>query len=83
MASKKGCLLTCDRCGKNVFLALLGKDYYDGGYSSSDKFEKYPEGWKYLSIGTYTTLCPECYAEWERILKAFMEGANVEDEKES
>lgn len=77
MASVKGELVTCDRCGKNVFLKLIGKDYYDGGYSSADKFEEMPKGWKRTCVEVYRWLCPECSEAWEELCIAFMERENI------
>ena len=75
MGSKKGKLLTCDRCGATVFLALEGQNYYDGGYTVTDKFEKAPEGWKaWTVVDVYRTLCPECYSLWLKMCKEFLDG---------
>ena len=74
MAEVKGKLLTCQRCGKSVFLKLIGKNHYDGGYTVTDKHEPRPSGWETYSIPkVYTDLCPTCGAEFERLCKAFME----------
>ena len=80
MSSEKGALLKCNRCGKTVFLPLKGKEYFDGGYSSADKFEKAPEGWQRVHIEKYVDLCPACSIEWGVICKEFMEVENAEEE---
>lgn len=80
MASKKGSLLICDRCGNTAFLPLTGKDYFDGGYSSADKFEPYPKGWTHICIGVYSDLCPECSKEWEKTRAAFFNRVLAEEE---
>lgn len=73
MASKKGMVTTCDRCGVSVFSELKGKEYFDGGYSSSDKFESLPDGWGSDTVkGKYTMLCPACRNEWHRLGEIFM-----------
>ena len=72
MSDIKGKLITCNRCGETVFVKLIGKDYFDGGYSSRDKFEEPPEGWQtWICIEQYTCLCPECYKEWQEVRKKF------------
>ena len=76
MASKKGKLLTCDRCGKTVFLEFLGNNYSDGGYTVNEKFEAAPEGWEnHYEIGH---LCPTCNAEYKQIRQHFMRMGKVE-----
>lgn len=73
MASKKGLLKTCDRCGEQIFLKLKGTNYYDGGYTRTDDFEPEPEGWDWTIVkGKYRTLCPKCSREWERIGAQFL-----------
>ena len=74
MGSKKGKVTACDRCGESVFSALLGKDYFDAGYSSRDKVEPLPEGWEYAIVkGKYGYLCPECAKAWLDIGTAFLD----------
>ena len=73
MANDKGLLKTCDRCGAQVFLKLLGTEHFDGGYSTRDKFEDTPTGWEYERVaGTSRVLCPGCSEEWERLGRDFM-----------
>ena len=73
MAQEKGMVTTCDRCGAYVFSKLLGKEDFDGGYSSRDKFESLPEGWGRESVrGKYTILCTTCREQWLRQGRAFM-----------
>ena len=72
MSEQRGKLLTCDRCGKTVFLKELeakGKDA-DGGYTrwNEYKHEEPPEGWSRKYFGDYIksyNLCPECSKELE------------------
>ena len=74
MASQKGIVTTCDRCGASTFQALLGKNYYDGGYTVTDKFEPFPEGWERAVVrGKYGYLCPECSQAWLEIGTAFLD----------
>lgn len=70
----KGMLVTCKRCGKTVFLKLIGKTDFDGGYSSADKFEATPPGWELRHVPqVLTQLCPTCDAEFTKICNTFME----------
>lgn len=72
MIEQCGKLITCDRCGKNLFLKRIGETY--GGYTRWNKFEDPPDGWKYYcDIGR---LCPECNEEYVSIVEEFM---NVEE----
>ena len=70
MSEQCGKLITCDRCGKNVFLKCIGEGETDGGYTKWNKFEENPNGWKYY----YNTglLCPECNEEYVDIVEEFM-----------
>ena len=43
MSEKCGKLVTCDRCGKNVFLKCIGEEETDGGYTKWNKFEDPPD----------------------------------------
>lgn len=69
MASKKGLLVSCDRCPATCFREYTGKGSADGGYTTWDKFEPAPEGWDYHSeVGT---LCPKCNAEYLNMIENF------------
>lgn len=70
MSRTNGCLLTCDRCGKQIFLKLTGEGEMDGGYTRWNKFEPVPEGW---GLNGVKNLCPECYAKWKELEKEFMD----------
>lgn len=73
MGQEKGLLTTCARCGAQVFSKLIGRDTFDGGYSSKDKFEELPEGWGTDHVkGVYTMLCPTCKKDWHDIGEAFI-----------
>lgn len=70
MAEEYGKLVSCERCGKTVFLKRIGEGEADGGFTRWDMFETFPEGWKYCSgVGT---LCPTCSAEWQLLIDGFM-----------
>lgn len=70
MIEECGKLITCDRCGKNVFLKRIREGETYGGYTRWIKFEEAPDGWKYYcDIGR---LCPECNEEYVDIVEEFM-----------
>lgn len=71
MSSTNGRILECDRCGEKIFLKLLGKEYFDGGYSVHDKFEAAPEHWLYKALPKYCNLCPSCNKEITKLFKEF------------
>lgn len=73
MSSKKGLLVTCERCGATEFREYIGKGETDGGYTTWDKFEPASEGWAYiLEVGT---LCPACNKEYQRFVEEFKASA--------
>lgn len=78
MAEATGKLLTCDRCGATCFLKCTGDGVTDGGYTRWNKFEDRPKGWQYHSDSDIGQLCPKCNAEYEEIIKGFMENKKVE-----
>lgn len=80
MSQKFGKLVICDRCGQRIFLKYLKTKFLNGGYDSVDYFEKMPEGWEVRSgIGL---LCPECNADYKKMVDEFMGGSH-EDDSES
>ena len=68
MAEEKGKLLTCDRCGRSIFLKYIGKgEVYDSRHSNDywDKFEPMPDTWLYETAIGY--LCDDCaylFRQW-------------------
>lgn len=73
MSEQIGKCLTCDRCGKTVFLPWEGTEEWDGGYSEIQHFAKKPEGWtKNVDIGD---LCPDCSELYQTMMHAFKEMA--------
>ena len=65
----KGRLTKCDRCGTLLFCETNGEGEADGGYTRWNTFEESPEGWEQQRIaGKYKSLCPECNAEYLRLL---------------
>ena len=69
MAEVIGKMCSCDRCGATVFLRCTGKVKQDGGETSMDTFEPYPDEWHFrIGIGS---LCPECNEEYEKLVNDF------------
>jgi DNA-directed RNA polymerase subunit RPC12/RpoP len=80
MSEQRGKLLTCDRCGKTVFLKELEAKERDtdGGYTrwNEYKHEDPPEGWTYKYFGDYIkryNLCPECSKKLEETREKFFQ----------
>lgn len=70
MGEWKGKIVTCDRCGRECRRELIDTVEADGGFTRIDRFVKMPETWKYRYEIGY--LCPDCNAEYESLIKAFM-----------
>ena len=59
---EKGMKVTCDNCGRDIFLHRVEDVVMDGGYSRSEKYEDMPDGWASCYIlHKYIILCPDCY----------------------
>lgn len=71
MSKVNGRLVTCDRCGAEVFIKLIDSKELDGGFSRVSKFEALPEGWKWYSA-LDADLCPTCSEEWLELEADFM-----------
>lgn len=70
MAQVNGKLVTCDRCGAQVFLKCTGEGERDGGFTRWNKFEPFPEGWEvYHIVGL---ICPDCHSKYKTIISNFM-----------
>lgn len=79
MAEIKGKLLTCDRCGEQIFLKHIKTDALDGGFTKREIYEETPEGWYSRNVskdfvGKYAFLCPECNRQCGKLLTDFMGG---------
>jgi len=62
MSVTEGKLLTCDMCGKSVFLKFVGEKEADGGYTKWREYEK-SDGWiMNVHVGNIWlgNVCPEC-----------------------
>lgn len=66
---KKGKMITCDRCGKTIFLEKIETRDTDGGYAKYDVYEN-AEGWTH-PIG-FCDLCPICSDDLEEMKRIFM-----------
>ena len=77
MGSETGLLLTCDRCGDQVFLRKTGQTVTDGGYTRRDDFEAAPE-WKYYSDVRRITMCPRCSQQYKDLFERFMKEVEYE-----
>lgn len=64
MSEVKGTLLTCDRCGATCFLKYTNEGVL--------------KGWQYYYRTIVGHLCPNCNAEFEKIIKEFMENKRIE-----
>lgn len=71
MTERKGLLCTCDYpgCGEWCFREYIGQGVTDGGYTTWDKFELYPDGWERTFKGRM--LCPSHAAKWAELKDAF------------
>lgn len=63
----------CKRCGEVLLRKRIETEYLDGGFTTYEKFEDNPDGWKYHA--ETGDLCPECEALYQSRLQAFMEYA--------
>lgn len=64
MATEKGLLTTCDRCGAYAFARYMGR-----GENGGSAYEAIDAGWTRDDIGD---LCPSCSAAWQDIKKRFI-----------
>lgn len=84
MAKVYGQIVTCDRCGAEIFRKCIGEGELDGGRTRWNKFEEMPNGWDLVAIpkslgrvgngnehNGYLYVCPDCHNLWDKIV---MEG---------
>lgn len=71
MSEQIGKMITCDRCGKTVFLKCTGPIYLDGGFSKVVNFEKSPKGWEHHADKELGLLCPECEIDYQKMVSKF------------
>lgn len=67
--NKYGRLVTCDRCGTEIFLNRLGEKEQDGGFTKYHEYEPYPDDWEHTLEGM--DLCPTCNAYYEKMMERF------------
>lgn len=77
MSEQIGKIITCDRCGKTVFLKHTGTTL-DAGWSRIDNFEKRPEGWGYHADKELGLLCPECESAYQKVIRKFKQDISKE-----
>ena len=92
MAKVNGQLVTCDRCGKQIFRKCTGEGEADGGFTRWNNFEAMPDGWDLVAVPSslgwigngnayngYIQACPDCSKLWEEIiLDEFLKGTKYE-----
>ena len=86
MAELKGKLLTCDRCGEQIFLKHIKSDALDGGFTNREIYDDTPSGWYSRNVGKdfvckYALLCPECNRLCGELLAGFMGGRESVNDK--
>lgn len=83
MAETEGMMLTCDLCGKSVFLKYLETKDYDGGFTHVRHYEDKPEGWQtwHVTNVIHSALCPSCNERMQEALLACVSGIKGEREK--
>ncbi|MBR3226365.1 MAG: hypothetical protein IKF78_13680 [Atopobiaceae bacterium] len=82
MAETEGKLLTCDLCGKTVFLKYVGDSEADGGFTRVRRYEDRPDGWQtwHATDVIHSTLCPSCNERMQDALLACINGIKGEGE---
>lgn len=96
MAKINGQLVTCDRCGVQVFRRCTGEGETDGGYTRWNDFEPLPAGWGMVAIpavknapsgnvyNSYIQVCPACHALWaEAVNEKYLKGTPYYKETEA
>lgn len=97
MAKMNGQIVTCDRCGAQVFRKCTGEGEADGGWTRWNNFEALPDGWDLVavpkSIGWvgngnayhgYLQVCPACHELWDKVvIDGFLKGTKYYKEVEN
>lgn len=71
MGEWTGKIVSCDKCGREIRRELIDQTETDGGFTRIDRYVELPKTWKYRYEIGY--LCPDCNAEYESVIKKFME----------
>lgn len=80
---KVGKLVTCDRCGKTLFLEDEVPMYTAKDIGEDAKYGLNNEEWKCWAVTSDgKDLCPECAAHYERMMGYFWNGAKVDPAEE-
>ena len=95
MAKVNGQIVSCDRCGANVFRKCTGEGEMDGGFTRWNEFEPLPNGWDLVAIPSnrrapsgnayngYLMVCPECHALWDALINEnFLRGTEYYEIRE-
>lgn len=96
MAKVNGQIVSCDRCGSEIFLKCTGEDEADGGFTRWNEFEPLPEGWDFVAVpksvgwpgsgnayNGYLQVCPECHKLWDKIvIEGFLKGTQYGKKEE-
>lgn len=92
MAKVNGQLVTCDRCGKQIFRKCTGEGEADGGFTRWNDFESMPDGWDLVAVPSslgwvgngnayngYIQVCSDCHKLWDEIIiEGFLKGTKYE-----
>lgn len=90
MASQRGKMVSCDRCGESIFIKELEakENETDGGFTrwNEYKYEDLPEGWGAVAFGkgwggVSHTLCPRCSELFDKHHKVFFRVGEKEGEE--
>ena len=88
MAKVNGQIVTCDRCGKQIFRKCTGEGEMDGGFTRWNTFEAMPDGWDLVAVPSslgwvgngnayngYILVCADCHKLWDEIvIEGFLKG---------
>ena len=75
MAKVNGRIYSCDRCGDQIFVKVVGEREMDGGFTRYNTFEEMPEGWGYDRC-VEMDLCPKCKQELDSLIALYKDGNN-------
>lgn len=78
MSTTEGKLLTCDVCGKSIFLRFVGEKQADGGYTKWREYEN-ADGWTSIHMGEIRlqNVCPECGELLRKSLSETIDGVRA------
>lgn len=74
MSTREGQLITCERCGKQLFQGKIGKQELDGGYTTVNEYAVRPKGWELVTKPGgkgYMEVCPGCWEDYMILLGGF------------